>query len=509
MSTLTAIRKRLDAHHFKERLFTRALAMIAVWLIVATLVPTVIRAQGGETTIPDPTIPVNTLWTLMAAFLVFFMQAGFLCLEAGCARPRETVNLLLEDFIDVALTGVVFYLFGFAFMFGAGNSFIGTTGFGLTGTGFSWTETYKTLDAAGNVFDFGVPLGAFWLFQFAFASTAATIASGAMIGRTGFWANLGYTALVSGVIYPIVGHWLWHPQGWLAVGGALDFAGSTVVHTMGAMVAIAGVIALGPRLGRKFARAGGGPMPFHNYSLITLGTLILWFGWFGFNPGSTLSAMNFNAIALVAFNTNIAACTGALAAMFLAFFQTKKWDLGYACNGCLAGLVAITAPCAFVSPLSAAIIGVVGGVLVVLVTQAEEALGLDDVVAAFPVHGANGIWGTLAIGLFAEKSFQLTLGDAARVDGLLFGGGADQLVKQLIASGSAVAFGFGVFIVFFLILRSMGTLRVPAAVEVAGIDVALHGTTAYIGQVMDPNDGTPRSVADVKGLAASKVGAGD
>lgn len=264
--------KRLKQHNFFARLMTRSLAMLAVGLIVMSLAPIVVRAQDGPSTVPDPTIPVNTVWTLVAAFLVFFMQAGFLCLEAGCARPRETVNLLLEDFIDVALTGFVFWLFGFAFMFGAGNSFIGTTGFGLSG--FNWAETYKTLNPDGSIFDYGVPLGAFWLFQFAFASTAATIASGAMIGRTGFWANLGYTTLVSGVIYPIVGHWLWHPQGWLWVAGALDFAGSTVVHTAGGLVAIGGVIMLGPRLGRK----KGSPMPYHNMALVTLGTLILWFG---------------------------------------------------------------------------------------------------------------------------------------------------------------------------------------------------------------------------------------
>jgi ammonium transporter, Amt family len=505
MTTLRNIHDRLKAHHFTQRLLTRSAAMLLAWLFITSMVPVISRAQGGP--VPDPTLPINTVWTLIAAFLVFFMQAGFLCLEAGCCRPRETVNLLLEDFIDVALTGVVFFLFGFALMFGAGNAFVGTSGFGLSG--LSLTETYKTLNPDGSVFDYGVPLGAFWLFQFAFASTAATIASGAMIGRTGFWANLGYTTLASGVVYPIIGHWLWHPQGFLWVGGALDFAGSTVVHTVGAVIAIMGVIFLGPRLGRKFAKQGGGPMPYHNYTLITLGTLILWFGWFGFNPGSTLSGMNFGAISLVAFNTNIAACTGALSAMFLVYLQTKKWDLGYTCNGCLAGLVAITAPCAFVSPTSAAIIGVIGGVLVVLVTQLEEALGLDDVVAAFPVHGANGIFGTLSIGLFAQAAYQPTLGDSAKINGLFFGGGMDQLVKQLIASASAVAFAAVAFGVFFLVLRSAKVLRVPAAVEIAGIDVALHGTGAYGGMLVDENDGTPKSPEDLGRGALSPAPAGD
>jgi Amt family ammonium transporter len=495
---LREMKKRLSDHQVAKRLVRRTLAIFAVYAIVTMLLP-MGSAYAQGTQVPDPTIPINTIWTLVAAFLVFFMQAGFLALEAGASRPRETVNLLLEDFIDVALTGFVFYLFGFAFMFGDGNSFIGTKGFALTGLG-GWDSTYVS---AG--YDFGVPLGAFWLFQFAFASTAATIASGAMIGRTGFWANLAYTALVSGVIYPIVGHWLWHPQGWLATRGALDFAGSTVVHTMGAMVAITGVITLGPRLGRKFANEGGGPMIYHNYTLIALGTLILWFGWFGFNPGSTLSGMNTSAISLIAFNTNLAGCTGALAAMFLYWFQSKKWDLAYSCNGCLAGLVAITAPCAFVSPVSAAIIGAVGGVLVVLVIQAEEVLHLDDVVTAFPVHGANGIWGTLSIGLFAQKSYQFTLAESARVDGLFLGGGFDQLGTQLLASASAVAFGFGIFFVFFMVLKYFGVLRVPASVEIEGVDLVLHGTPAYPGTIMDTNDGTPTSIEAIGKAGVSRA----
>lgn len=501
MTRLGHIKERLAAHHFAQRLLTRGIGMLVVYLVVSSLLPTTAYAQGSDT--PDTIVPINTMWTMIATFLIFFMQAGFLCLEAGACRPRETVNLLLEDFIDVAVTGAVFFLFGFAFMFGEGNSFIGTTGFALTDLG-GWTETYKS---AG--YDFGVPLGAFWLFQFAFASTAATIASGAMIGRTTFLANLSYTVVVGGLIYPIVGHWLWHPQGWLATDGALDFAGSTVVHTAGASVAIAGVIALGPRLGRKFANEGGGPMPYHNYSLMALGTLILWFGWFGFNPGSTLSAMNYQATALIAFNTNIAAVMGALAAMFLVWFQTKKWDLAYSLNGALAGLVAVTAPCAFISPTSAAIIGTIGGILVVLAIQAEEVLHLDDVVTAFPVHGVNGIWGSLAVGLFAEKGYQFTLADSAKVDGLLFGGGLDQFVTQLTASVAAFGFVFGALMLFFLALKSVNLLRIPASVEIEGIDVVLHGTLPYPGMVMDLDDGTPTSVADVKGVRVSPAATGD
>ncbi len=258
--------------------------------------------------------PINTVWTLLAAFLVFGMQVGFTMLEAGFCRSRETVNVLMECIVDTCLCGVLFFAFGFAFMFSHGNGFIGMNWFFLQGAPATYEST-------------GVAFLAFWLFQFAFADTCSTITSGAMIGRTGFVGDLLYSVAVSGFIYPIIGHWAWGPDGFLATMGSAgnflpwvgtsfhDFAGSTVVHTIGGFIALAGAIVLGPRLGRKFKRDGGGPMLPHDLTIAASGGLLLWFGWYGFNPGSTLSAMDFEGIGRVAANTTLAACGAGLTAM--------------------------------------------------------------------------------------------------------------------------------------------------------------------------------------------------
>src|ERR1041385_5507601 len=277
--------------------------------------------------------PINTMWTVIAAFLVFFMQAGFMMLEAGFARSRETVNILLEGIVDTCLCGILFYAWGFAWMFGAGNGFIGNQYYFLHGI----PETYGSTGAATL---------AFFLFQFAFADCTSTITSGAMVGRTGFWGDLIYSVVVSGLIYPILGHWAWGPDGFLNTIHPVafhDFAGSTVVHTIGGMIALAGAVVLGPRLGRVFKRDGGGPMPGHDMTIAAVGTVILWFGWYGFNPGSTLSAMDMLGIGRIACNTTLAATAGGLAALFFVYPRTKIWDCGMTCNGILAGLVAITA----------------------------------------------------------------------------------------------------------------------------------------------------------------------
>src|SRR5579859_251857 len=268
---------------------------------------------------PAPYVnPINTMWTVIAAFLVFFMQAGFMMLEAGFARTRETVNVLLEGIVDTCLCGVLFWAWGFAFMFGAGNGFIGHQYFFLQYV----PDTYGST---------GVAFLAYWLFQFAFADTCSTITSGAMVGRTGFWGDLLYSFGVSGFIYPIIGHWAWGPDGWLTTISPLpfhDFAGSTVVHTIGGFISLAGAIVLGPRIGRKFKRDGGGPMPGHNMTLAAVGGVILWFGWYGFNPGSTLSAMDAAGCGRVAANTTLAACAGGLSAMFWLYPRNKVWDCG-------------------------------------------------------------------------------------------------------------------------------------------------------------------------------------
>ncbi|HEX9467352.1 MAG TPA: ammonium transporter, partial [Acidimicrobiia bacterium] len=299
--------------------------------------------------------PLNTVWVLVTAFLVFFMQAGFMMLEGGFARTREVSNIMIECVIDTAICGMTFYAFGFAFMFGNGNGWIGYHFFFLQGV----PHTYGTT---------GVAFMAFWLFQFAFADTASTIVSGAMVGRTGFKGDLLYSVGVTGFMYPIFGHWAWGPNGWLSTMSTPfhDFAGSTVVHTIGGVAALTGAIALGPRLGRKFKRDGGGMPPGHNMTLAALGAVILWFGWYGFNPGSTLSAMDFEGIGRIATNTTLAACAGSMTAVAFIYQRTRKFDTGISLNGLLGGLVAVTCPCYWVSPTGAIAIGAVAGVVCVL-----------------------------------------------------------------------------------------------------------------------------------------------
>ena len=432
---------------------------------------------------PDPPYvnPINTLWVLVTAFLVFFMQAGFMLLEAGFARTRETVNVLLEGLVDTMLCGILFWAWGFGWMFGSGNGLIGNQYYFLQGI----PDTYGTT---------GIATLAFFLFQFAFADTCSTITSGAMLGSTGFWGDLFYSFGVSGFLYPILGHWAWGPDGWLTAyktGEAVfhDFAGSTVVHTVGGFIALAGAIALGPRLGRKFKRDGGGPMPGHNMTIAAVGAVILWFGWYGFNPGSTLSAMDYIGIGRVALNTTFAACSGGLVALFYVYPRSKKWDLGMNLNGLLAGLVAITAPCYWVSPLGAIIIGAVAGVLVVWSTDLLEYLRIDDPCGAWPVHGVCGIWGTLAVGLFATGEFgaATTTGadnsKEAVVSGLFYGGGTDQLIAQLIGSAAITVVVFIAAMILMYAVKATGTLRVSREGEEQGLDIHEHGGEAYPEQV--------------------------
>jgi ammonium transporter, Amt family len=426
--------------------------------------------------------PINTVWTLVAAFLVFGMQVGFTMLEAGFCRSRETVNVLMECVVDTCLCGVLFYAWGFAFMFSEGSGFIGHHWFFLQGA----PATYETT---------GVAFLAVWIFQFAFADTCSTITSGAMIGRTGFVGDLIYSVGVSGFIYPIIGHWAWGPDGFLALMGAPghflpslgqsfhDFAGSTVVHTIGGMVALAGSIVLGPRLGRKFKRDGGAPMLPHDLTIAVSGGLILWFGWYGFNPGSTLSAIDFVGIGRVAANTTLAACTGGLGAMIYAYILSKKWDAGFTTNGFLAGLVAITCPCYWVSPTGACILGFVAGVIVVLGVELLEWLRIDDPIGAVPVHGFCGIWGTFSLGLFACGQFGATgptgPDNSAPLAGLFYGGGWTLLKAQIIGNGIITLSTFAVSLALMYAVNLTGTLRVSREGEEFGLDLHEHGISAY------------------------------
>jgi Amt family ammonium transporter len=455
----------------------------------AAAAPAAPAAAPADVPNPPYVNPINTMWVLVTAFLVFFMQAGFMFLEAGFARTRETVNVLLEGVVDTCLCGILFYIWGFAWMFGHGNGFIG---WGDT-SGHTW---YCLQNLADTYEGTGVATLAFFLFQFAFADTCSTITSGAMLGRTGFWGDLWYSIGVSGFLYPIFGHWAWGPDGWLnaipfwKAAPFHDFAGSTVVHTIGGSIALAGAIVLGPRLGRKFKRDGGGPMPGHDMTVAAVGAVILWFGWYGFNPGSTLSAMDATGIARVAANTTLAACSGGLAALFFVYPRSKKWDCGATLNGLLAGLVAITCPCYWVSPLGAILLGAVAGVLVILGTDLLEYLRIDDPCGAWPVHGLCGIWGTWSLGLFATGQFGAPTPTGADnsagsiVKGLFYGGGTDQLVAQIIGN---TAIGLGVFIVAMILMyavKATGTLRISAEGEMEGLDLHEHGGVAYPEQVI-------------------------
>ncbi len=425
-------------------------------------------APNADVPIQDVVNGTNTAWVLVAAFLVFFMQAGFMMLEAGFARTREVVNILQECIVDTCLCALLFWAFGFAFMFGFGNGVIGHEFFFLNGAEATYTY-HGSLDT-------GIAFMAFFLFQFAFADTCSTITSGAMVGRTGFKGDLIYSAAVSGFIYPILGHWVWGPGGWLQTvrnGVWLrDFAGSTVVHTMGGAIALAGAIVLGPRLGRKFKRDGGGLPPGHDMTIAALGGVILWFGWYGFNPGSTLSAIDAAGIGRVATNTTLAASAAGLTAMLWVYPRLKKWDLGITINGFLGGLVAITCPCYWVNSTGAIIIGAIAGPIVVLGIDFIEHMRIDDPIGAVAVHGFAGIWGTWSLGLFSTGQFGVP-------KGLLWGGNADQLFSQMW--GNAVI-GITAFVVAYAVMRGVKltrTLRVSEEGELEGIDIHEHGAPAY------------------------------
>ena len=400
---------------------------------------------------------LDTVWMLVAAFLVFFMQAGFALVEAGFVRARNVTNILMKNFFDLALGSIAFWAIGFGIMFGtSSNGLFGTDWFFLNGI----PDVFPGLT---------VPTFAFFFFQFAFAATAATIASGAMAGRTEFVAYLIYSFIVTAMIYPIVGHWIWG-GGWLASMDTpfWDFAGSTVVHSTGAWVGLVGAIFLGARRGR-FDR-GAAPVPGHSMTLATLGTFILWLGWFGFNPGSQLNADG-ASIALITVTTNLGAAAGAITSMFLGWYFVGKPQLPWALNGALAGLVSITASTAFVTPSEAVIIGALGGLIMYIGVGALEKFKIDDPIGAVAVHGFCGVWGTLAIGIFAYA-------EGGPV-GLLHGGGFAQLLSQIIGIGAVAIFVITVAVILFSIIRATVGLRVPAEAELLGLDIYEHGMVNY------------------------------
>ncbi len=436
----------------------------------------ILAQDGGEVadSIADLVAAIDTMWLLIAGFLVFFMQAGFGLLEAGFVRVKNTTNILMKNVMDASLGILVYWAIGFGLAYGTTGAFAGFDKFFITGE--------STGDAGAAYGLLGeVPLFASFFFQWAFAATAATIVSGAMAERTKFSAYLFYTVFITGIIYPIVSHWIWG-GGWLSADGPLggngflDFAGSTVVHSVGAWAALMGAIIVGPRIGKFAADGKVHAIPGHSMPLAALGTLILWFGWFGFNPGSTLGLSGGGAslAALVAVNTTLAAGAGATTAMTVSWLRYGKTDLGLTLNGALAGLVAITAPAGFVDPYAAIIIGSIGGAIVVFSVAMFDRLRIDDPVGAISVHGIVGVWGTLSVGLFATAKL---VGSGEY--GLLMGGGIEQLGYQVVGIVAVLAWVVVTSGALFLLIKHTTGLRVSEAEELAGLDVQEHGIGAY------------------------------
>ncbi|NJK59508.1 MAG: ammonium transporter [Oscillatoriales cyanobacterium SM2_1_8] len=413
---------------------------------------------------------LDAIWVLMSGILVFFMQTGFAMLEAGLVRQTAAINCLLENFIDAAITAIAFWVVGFGLAFGESwGGILGTDGFFLGGAvqvGATGAVSYG-LGMAG--IDSPLPTFVLFFFHFAFAATASTIVTGAMAERTNFVGDLVYSVVMGALIYPLVAHWVWNTEGWLAQIGFRDFAGSAVVHTVGGITALVGAAFLGPRAKRVWDALPPG----HNMSLATLGAMILWFGWYGFNAGSALSAGNSGLLGLIVINTTLAAAAGAISALVYVFQRIRTWHLFVSLNGSIAGLVAITAGCAYMMPWAAVLVGAIAGVLVIVSADFIEAQRIDDPVGAFSVHGACGILGTVAVGLLAMPG--LTGGKG----GLLTSGDPSLLLVQVLGLAAIALFTTLAATILFGLLKSQNLLRVSAEADEAGIDVVEHGASVW------------------------------
>lgn len=429
---------------------------IAIYLLLILISFSAAWAGDGPPTIESNKAAIDLVqshadyvWTLVAAALVFFMQAGFAMLEAGFTRAKNTINIMMKNMMDFSMGSLAFWAIGFGLMFGVSKTgWLGTSGFFL-----------MDFKAGSDPW-----VLAFWMFQVVFCATAATIVSGAMAERTKFLGYLLYSIILSAIIYPVFGGWAWGSlykgSGWLESLGFIDFAGSTVVHSVGGWAALAGAIVLGPRLGKYGKDGTVRPILGHNMSLATLGVFILWLGWFGFNPGSTTAANK--DIAMIFVNTNLAAAAGAVLAMITSWIKFGKPEVGMSLNGALAGLVAITSPCASVSPTSSVIIGAIAGIIVVFSVLFFDRIKVDDPVGAISVHGVNGAWGTLAAGIFNMG------GTSLKIIGV-----------QLLGIGACFVWTFSTaFIMFKLIDKTVG-LRVSPEEEAEGLDHSEHGGMAY------------------------------
>lgn len=419
-------------------------------------------------------VMLDTMWVLITAMLVFFMNLGFACVEAGFQQSKNCVNILSKNFVVFACSTVAFWFIGWGLMFGDGNPFVGLQGLLMLGgadnspaTGDAYQGVYSSIAWTG------VPFLAKFFFQLVFAGTAATIVSGSVGGRIKYLSFILFSFLLVGILYPTTGHWIWG-GGWLAKLGFWDFAGSTVVHSVGGWAALTGAIILGPRFGKFGPKGEIHAIPGHNLSLALIGTFVLWLGWFGFNPGSTMAA-DPRLISHICVTTNMAAATAILGATITSWVLLKKPDMGMTLNGCLAGLVAITAPCAFVSVASSAIIGFIAGILVVLAVIFFDRVRVDDPVGATAVHLVNGIFGTLCVGLFAEDWVSPNTTGA----GLFFGGGTKLLTAQITGIAAVGAFTLVASAICWWVIKATVGIRVSLAEEIEGLDIGEHGNQAY------------------------------
>lgn len=441
------------------------------WLTAGVLcLPALAARPAGAAEGLQTQVALDTLWVLLAGALVFFMNTGFGMLESGLCRSKNAVNILAKNFIVFALASLSFYILGWGLMFGDGNGFMGTQGLWMLSgadnspaTGEAYRGVYSSISWAG------VPLLAKFFFQLVFAATAATIVSGAVAERVKFLAYMVFSFLLVGIMYPITGHWIWG-GGWLADLGFWDFAGSTVVHSVGGWAALAGAILLGPRIGKYGKDGKVTPLPGHNMNSAFIGCFILWLGWFGFNPGSTMGTGDFDSVARIFVTTNMAAAAGAFSATVVAWLRLGKPDFTMILNGCLAGLVAITAPCAWVSVPASILIGLVAGALVVFAVLFFDSVKVDDPVGAISVHLVNGIWGTLAVGLFAHPEYGADL---------LANGRGWLILAQLIGIGTVGALTFGLSVVLWLGIKAVYGIRVSEEEEMEGLDYGEHGNQAY------------------------------
>ena len=446
----------------------KTVSLLAV--ILLAILPSAYAQDAEEPVAALPQDVANIVWLCLCALLVFFMQAGFAMVETGLTRAKNSVNIMMKNLLDFSLGALLFWAIGYGIMYCSGDDF---NFLGFDGSLAFMGSANAPTDNAGYGFSAG------WFFQVVFAATAATIVSGAMAERTKLSSYLIYTCVITALIYPIAGHWIWG-GGWLSDMGMRDFAGSTVVHSVGAWAALAGAILVGPRLGKYEKDGSVNAIAPHNLPLATLGVFILWFGWYGFNPGSTLAAVG--GVAHVAVTTTLAAAAGALAALFTSWAKFKKPDLSMSLNGALAGLVGITAPCASVSTASAVIIGLIAGILVVYSCLFfERTLKIDDPVGAISVHGVCGMWGTLAVGIFGERAIDIQFWseETAIQDGLFFGGGFAQLGIQALGALAVFVFIFVSMYIVFLIVKSTIGLRVTDEEQIQGLDIGEHGNVAY------------------------------